>query len=119
MDWPIENQLGPLGITTRRSRAIYSLAEIFHQGSINFNFCPNPEAEIEKLLIIPGIGKWTAHYIAMRSLGWTDAFLDTDVGIKKALSNYSKEEITEMAEKWRPWRSYANINLWNSIYSNE
>ena len=115
LDKPIENHLGPLGIIATRARTIYSLAEAFEQGNIDFELPAYPEEEIKKLLAIPGIGNWTAQYIAMRTMEWTDAFLETDLGIKKALEPHKVKEILEMAEAWRPWRSYATINLWNSL----
>ena len=68
-----------------------------------------------KLLDISGIGPWTAQYLSMRCLGWTDAFPYTDYGIKKALAPRTEQEILELADKWRPWRSYAAINIWNSL----
>jgi AraC family transcriptional regulator of adaptative response / DNA-3-methyladenine glycosylase II len=112
---PIENHLGPLGIIATRARTIYELAKAFEQGDIDFELCAEPEAEIKKLLKIPGIGNWTAQYIAMRTIEWTDAFLETDVGIKKALEPYSTKELLEISDAWRPWRSYATVNLWNSL----
>jgi AraC family transcriptional regulator of adaptative response / DNA-3-methyladenine glycosylase II len=51
----------------------------------------------------------------MRAMEWTDAFLETDAGIKKALKPYTSKELLEMAEAWRPWRSYATVNLWNTL----
>ena len=112
---PIENYLGSLGIIATRARAISELAKVFEQGAIDFDIPAEPETEIKKLLTIPGIGNWTAKYIAMRKMEWTDAFLETDAGIKKALEPYSAKELLEIAEAWRPWRSYATINLWNSL----
>ena len=112
---PIENHLGPLGIIATRARTIYGLAKAFEQGEIDFDIPTEPAVEIKKLLAIPGIGNWTAQYIAMRTMGWTDAFLESDVGIRKSLEPYSQKEILQIAETWRPWRSYATINLWNSL----
>ncbi len=115
LDGPVEDHLGPLGITSARARTIYELAKVSERGEIAFNPCVQPEREMEKLLAIRGIGNWTAQYIAMRTMGWTDAFLETDVGVKKALEPHSTKELLQMAEAWRPWRSYATINLWNSL----
>ena len=112
---PIENHLGPLGIIATRARTIRALAKAFEQGAIDFDIPAEPETEIKKLLTIPGIGNWTAQYIAMRTMEWTDAFLETDAGIRKALKSYSEKELLQIAEAWRPWRSYATINLWNSL----
>ena len=113
----IEDHLGPLGITSMRARAIRGLAEGFSKGTIRFDPAAEPEAEIERLLKLPGIGPWTAQYIAMRTMGWTDAFLETDAGVKKALAPRTAKEMLRMAEAWRPWRSYAVINLWSSLYN--
>lgn len=115
LDGPIENHLGPLGVIAARSRTIYDLARAIVQREIDFDLCAQPEEEIKKLMRIRGIGSWTAQYIAMRAMEWPDAFLETDVGVKKALATYTSKELLEMAEAWRPWRSYATINLWNTL----
>jgi AraC family transcriptional regulator of adaptative response / DNA-3-methyladenine glycosylase II len=70
---------------------------------------------MQRLLELPGFGPWTVHYTAMRALGYPDAFPHTDYGIKKALEPYKAREILALSEQWRPWRSYAAINLWNSL----
>ena len=111
----IENHFGALGVTASRSRTIYELARMIMQGEINLDFCQDPEEEMKKLMTIRGIGSWTAQYIAMRAMEWTDAFLETDVGIKRALGSGTSNELLEMAEAWRPWRSYATVNLWNTL----
>jgi AraC family transcriptional regulator of adaptative response / DNA-3-methyladenine glycosylase II len=111
----IENHLGPLGVTAARSRTIYELARVLAKREINFDLCARPEEEIKKLTAIRGIGNWTARYIAMRTMEWPDAFLETDAGVKKALEPYTSKKLVEMAEPWRPWRSYATVNLWNSL----
>ena len=115
LDGPIENHLGPLGVIAARSRTIYDLARAIVQREIDFDLCAQPEEEIKKLMTIRGIGSWTAQYIAMRAMEWPDAFLETDVGVKKALETYTSKELLKMAEAWRPWRSYATINLWNTL----
>jgi len=115
LDGPIENHLGPLGVTATRSKTIYELARASVDGNIDFDLPSQPEMEMKKLLAIPGIGSWTAQYIAMRTMEWPDAFLETDVGVKKALAPHTPKELLEIAESWRPWRSYATINLWNAL----
>jgi AraC family transcriptional regulator of adaptative response / DNA-3-methyladenine glycosylase II len=114
LDGPIDDHLGPIGITKSRAKTIMALAQTFESGDIDFGICAQPENEIEKLMEIPGIGRWTASYIAMRSMGWTDAFLETDLGVKKALSPRSTKEMAAISESWRPWRSYATVSLWTS-----
>ncbi len=111
----IANHLGPLGITRARANTILALARKIVDGEIDFTLCGQLETGIKKLLSIPGIGIWTAHYIAMRAMGLPDAFPHTDHGVKKALAPLSEKGILEMAEAWRPWRGYATINLWNTL----
>lgn len=116
LDGPLASHLGPLGILAMRSRAIDGLARAFAQKTIDFEPGAEPQAELKKLCAIPGIGNWTAQYIAMRTMGWTDAFLEADAGVKKALAPATAKEMLHMAEAWRPWRSYAVVNLWNSLH---
>lgn len=111
----ITENFGLLGVIATRSNTIYELARALSQKEIDFDLCAQPEEEIKKLIDIRGIGSWTAQYIAMRAMEWPDAFLETDVGVKKALSPYSSKELLDMAEAWRPWRSYATVNLWNAL----
>lgn len=111
----IAENFGVLGIISTRSVVIYQLADALVRGEIDFERCVRPEDEISKLMKIRGIGSWTAQYIAMRAMQWPDAFLETDIGVKKALPNYSPKELLKLAEAWRPWRSYATINLWNTL----
>ena len=72
---------------------------------------------MEKLRKLPGFGPWTVQYIAMRVLGWPDAFPHTDYGVKKALPERSPQEILTLSQAWSPWRSYATILLWNSLHN--
>ncbi len=111
----IGDHLGPLGITGIRAEALRELAEKMLAGEIAFHGGADPEEVVAKLQSIRGIGEWTARYIALRALGWTDAFLPSDYGVKKALAPRSVREIAELAEAWRPWRGYATVNLWNSL----
>lgn len=109
----IEESLGVLGVIASRSRCILALAQALKRGDIELGECANPQQEMEKLTAIKGIGSWTAKYIAMRTMGWPDAFLETDMGIKHALPGRTPKELLELSEKWRPWRSYATMCLWN------
>lgn len=111
----ITNNFGVLGVTSARSNTIYELAKALSQGEIDFDLSARPEEEIQKLMKICGIGSWTAQYIAMRAMEWPDAFLETDAGVKKALHPHTAKQMLEMAEAWRPWRSYATVNLWNAL----
>jgi AraC family transcriptional regulator of adaptative response / DNA-3-methyladenine glycosylase II len=74
------------------------------------------------LLALPGIGDWTAQLLALRVLGWPDAFPATDIGLLKALGFAQARDAPQaiaLAEHWRPWRSYAVIALWRALESAE
>lgn len=109
------DRLGALGVTAARSNTIVALACALSQGEIHCDLCGQPEEEIRKLKGIRGVGSWTAQYIAMRAMEWPDAFLETDAGVKRALPSCTSKELVAMAEAWRPWRSYATVNLWNAL----
>ena len=112
---PIGDRLGPLGITGMRARSILALAEALAQGRITLSGQAGPEVTMERLLALPGFGPWTVQYVAMRALGWPDAFPHTDYGVKKALGDRPPKDILALSEAWRPWRSYATISLWDSL----
>lgn len=78
---------------------------------------PGCDAEVaqERFQELPGIGAWTAAYIAMRALHWPDAFPWGDLGLKKALDLERLREVREAGESWRPWRAYAAMYLWHSL----
>ena len=74
----------------------------------------------EALLALPGIGDWTVQLLALRVLGWPDAFPATDIGLLKALGFTQARDAPQalaLAEPWRPWRSYAVIALWRALES--
>ncbi len=112
---PIEDHLGPLGLIGSRARSLLALAAALAEGRLTLSPAADPEAEMARLAELPGFGPWTVHYLAMRGLSWPDAFPHTDYGVKKALPGLSEKQILAAAEAWRPWRSYAVINLWNSL----
>jgi AraC family transcriptional regulator of adaptative response / DNA-3-methyladenine glycosylase II len=72
----------------------------------------DPESTIRQLVAVPGIGPWTAHYMAMRALRWADAFPKEDIAVRNALGGVSAKRAEELSQKWRPWRSYAVLHLW-------
>ncbi|OZI75094.1 AlkA N-terminal domain-containing protein [Bordetella genomosp. 12] len=115
LEGDIEAHLGPLGIIRTRARTIGALAAALATQALDFGPGAQPEAEAQKLLALPGIGPWTAQYIAMRAMAWPDAFLPTDYGVKKALAPRTPRQMSALAENWRPWRSYATLNLWNAL----
>jgi AraC family transcriptional regulator of adaptative response / DNA-3-methyladenine glycosylase II len=68
---------------------------------------------------VPGIGDWTAQVLAMRTLGWPDAWPAADVGLMNALGTRDPRALTRQAEAWRPWRAYAVMRLWHKIETGE
>lgn len=111
----LESAFGELGVIKARTNVISRIAEGIADGTLSLTTGALFEKQIENLLSIKGIGPWTANYIAMRVLAYPDAFLEKDVGIIHALPDMEPKERLALAETWRPWRSYAVINLWNSL----
>lgn len=95
----IQERLGALGIIASRSTCIRTLAQALEQGEIRLDQSADPEREMKKLQAFRGIGSWTAQYIAMRTMGWPDAFLETDAGVKHALPDKSAKELLALAEQ--------------------
>jgi AraC family transcriptional regulator of adaptative response / DNA-3-methyladenine glycosylase II len=104
-----------LGLTGKRAQCLIELARAVTDGAVKLEPGVDPETTIERLKQLPGVGDWTAQYIAMRALRWPDAFPHSDLGLRKALGETSSKRILEIAENWRPWRAYALMHLWNSI----
>jgi AraC family transcriptional regulator of adaptative response / DNA-3-methyladenine glycosylase II len=103
------------GIIGARTRSILALAAAMDDGSLALAPGADVEATIGALRSIPGIGEWTAQYLAMRALAWPDAFPHTDLGVMKALGETSPAKVLAAAEAWRPWRAYAVIHLWHAF----
>ncbi|MBI2919597.1 MAG: helix-turn-helix domain-containing protein [Planctomycetes bacterium] len=108
-------RLAALGIVSARARCLGALARAAADGRIALAPGASVEETQARLRAIPGIGAWTAEVIALRALGWPDAFPHTDLGIRRALGTDDSETILATAEPWRPWRAYAAIALWNSL----
>jgi AraC family transcriptional regulator of adaptative response / DNA-3-methyladenine glycosylase II len=106
-----------LGIAAPRARAICQLAQAVVDRLIRLEPGADPDVAIERLKTLPGIGDWTAHYIAMRALRWPDAFPASDLGLLRAAGLKTGPELLRAAESWRPWRAYAAFVLWNSLSS--
>jgi AraC family transcriptional regulator of adaptative response / DNA-3-methyladenine glycosylase II len=107
-------KLASVGLTGARAETIRALARAVCDGKINFEGIVDSDAFLERLCEIPGIGDWTAQYIAMRALGEPDAFPSTDLGLLRALNLTNSRELEQRAEGWRPWRAYAAMYLWRS-----
>lgn len=103
------------GMPQARWNSIRGLAKAVARGEVSFTRGATLEESIERLTALPGIGPWTAHYIAMRALREPDAFPHSDLGIRKAAGTTSDRELLARAEAWRPFRSYATMLLWRSL----
>jgi AraC family transcriptional regulator of adaptative response / DNA-3-methyladenine glycosylase II len=108
-------EIAQMGITGRRAETIIALAKAISSGEVLLEPGNRLEGTLHKLRKIPGVGEWTAQYIAMRALSWPDAFPHTDLGIYKALQEKSPKKILALTEKWRPWRAYAALHLWTNL----
>ncbi len=111
----IEDGLGELGVIKTRSRVIAEIARALDEGELDFGHGAVIAEQRERLLALKGIGPWTADYISLRVFNDPDVFLEGDAGIKHALPDTTPKERLALAEQWRPWRSYANLCLWNSL----
>lgn len=109
------DEIAQLGIVSARAKCIIALANAFVSGSLQLKPGLKPELVIDQLIKLPGIGPWTAHYIAMRSLRWLDAFPKEDVAVSKALGGMTAKEAEALSQSWRPYRSYAVLHLWKKL----
>lgn len=108
--------LTSIGLTRSREKTLQSLATVAHNDRFFFQPQPSLNKTIEKLCELPGIGPWTAHYIAMRGYRDPNAFPHSDLGLLRALETENGRptpaELLTIAEAWRPWRAYAAMRLW-------
>ncbi len=119
------------GAPARRLATLQALARLLASGDLAIDPGSDRAAVRASLLAVPGIGPWTADYIALRALADPDAFLPTDLGVRRALARLSAahptrvplalrdgcapREVARLAERWRPWRGYALLHLWSSL----
>jgi AraC family transcriptional regulator of adaptative response / DNA-3-methyladenine glycosylase II len=103
-----------LGMVGARARCLVGLAQAVAERRIVLAFAANVEEQIEHLMRLPGIGHWTANYIAMRALHWPDAFPTGDLVLMRAAQSTQKQ-LQQRSEAWRPWRAYAAHYLWQSL----
>ena len=108
-------QIARLGMPGARARTVVALARAVADGHLMLVPNADTEATLAGLRELPGIGVWTAQYIAMRALSWPDAFPHTDLGVMKALGETSARRVLAAGEAWRPWRAYAVMHLWQSL----
>jgi AraC family transcriptional regulator of adaptative response / DNA-3-methyladenine glycosylase II len=111
--------LGALGIVRQRQAAIVAVSQAVVDGRLALHPGADVPATLAALTALPGIGDWTAQYIAMRALRWPDAFPAGDVALHKALgvgaAKNPAREAEAASQAWRPWRSYAVIRAWSAM----
>jgi AraC family transcriptional regulator of adaptative response / DNA-3-methyladenine glycosylase II len=106
-----------LGMPRRRAETLARLARGVAAGELRLDATAGLDAAVAALEAVPGIGPWTAHYVAMRALREPDAFPAGDLGLRRALGRPGRPaaaaRVAAAAEAWRPWRAYAAMLLWS------
>jgi AraC family transcriptional regulator of adaptative response / DNA-3-methyladenine glycosylase II len=108
-------KIAKLGMPQTRGTAIHTFAREVASGALRLDAACELDAFVAQLVALPGIGPWTAHYLAMRALHVPDAFPAADLGVQKALQRAGAKAAEARAEAWRPFRSYAVLHLWTSL----
>ncbi|NDY90946.1 DNA-3-methyladenine glycosylase 2 [Ideonella livida] len=104
--------LAALGLPRLRAQAVHALATAVAQGALDLETATDLPDGLARLQALPGVGPWTAGWIAMRAWHWPDVFLATDGALAQRLPGLSPAGREALAERWRPWRSYAVLHLW-------
>jgi AraC family transcriptional regulator, regulatory protein of adaptative response / DNA-3-methyladenine glycosylase II len=107
--------LTALKILPARSHSIIKIAKSIVNGNLKLEPFSDIDTTIADLKALPGIGEWTAQYIAMRVLAYPDAFPHSDLGLRRALAVEQPTQVLQISEAWRPWRAYAAMCLWHSL----
>ena len=107
------------GLTRGRAETLRRMAQAVVNGSLTFDASQDPATFRESLIAVPGIGEWTAQYVAMRAVKNPDAFPAADLGLLRAFDGPGRQRLKpghleEMSQGWRPWRAYAALLLWGS-----
>ncbi|UYG04663.1 helix-turn-helix domain-containing protein [Halomonas sp. LR3S48] len=112
------DEIKTLGMPSARAAALVALATAYRERPRLFDRRQDLDDTVAHLCALPGIGEWTAHYIAMRGLQESDAFLPSDVALQRVLAEQGRRptprELLARAEAWRPWRAYAVMHLWHA-----
>ncbi|GAA1735158.1 AlkA N-terminal domain-containing protein [Nonomuraea bangladeshensis] len=108
----LETDLTGLGLTGRRIATLKELASRITAGHLDLDGGQDPAEAVEALLEVPGIGPWTAGYVALRALRDPDAWPAGDLVLRKRMAALDIPD--DETERWRPWRAYAALHLWSS-----
>jgi AraC family transcriptional regulator of adaptative response / DNA-3-methyladenine glycosylase II len=108
-----------IALPAQRRTALLNVSRAIADGTIDLGPGSDREVATQRLLAVPGIGEWTTAYIAMRALRDPDAFPAGDLGLRRALERLGEpgdpRSARGLAERWRPWRAYALLQLWQSL----
>jgi AraC family transcriptional regulator, regulatory protein of adaptative response / DNA-3-methyladenine glycosylase II len=111
--------LTEIGLTRARAECVIALARAVADGTLpelrGDVGCHDHSSFLRRFVELPGIGPWTAEYVAMRALRWPDAFPAGDLGLRKAMGGLTSAKLRDASEPWRPWRAYAAQQLWASL----
>jgi AraC family transcriptional regulator of adaptative response / DNA-3-methyladenine glycosylase II len=106
------------GMPVARRESIRALARAVAAGEIDLDPGADRGETTKRLTDLPGVGAWTAGYVAMRAIGDPDVFLPTDLAVRRGARALGLPDdpraLAEHAESWRPWRSYAMVRLWRA-----
>lgn len=109
--------LESIGLPRTRAQTLRALATACAAGTLDFGPGQQLDAFVQRCVALPGIGPWTAHYIALRALGQPDAFPAGDLVLQQMLGTAEKRlterETERRSQPWRPWRAYAVLHLWH------
>jgi len=106
--------LARIGLPAARAETIRGLASAVHDGRISFTGIVDVPDFLVRFRALPGIGDWTAQYVAMRACGDPDAFPSGDLVLLRATAMRNPRELEERSQAWRPWRAYAAMHLWHA-----
>jgi AraC family transcriptional regulator, regulatory protein of adaptative response / DNA-3-methyladenine glycosylase II len=109
-----EADLTRIGLSVARAQTVRALARAVCERQISFDGVVDFGALRERLCEVPGIGKWTAEYVAMRALCDPDAFPAGDLHLRRKIGAHTERELERRSESWRPWRAYATMLLWQA-----
>ena len=113
------SSLTSVGLTRARAECVVALARAVADGTLpeldGDGACTDPGSFIRRFVALPGIGPWTAEYVALRALRWPDAFPAGDLALRRAMGGLTAPKLRAASEPWRPWRAYAAQHLWASL----
>ncbi|MCQ4307837.1 DNA-3-methyladenine glycosylase [Pseudomonas stutzeri] len=111
-------QLDNIGMPGKRVATLQRLAAAVAEGALELQVQDGADELIRRLCMLPGIGPWTAEYIALRGFGEADAFPAADLGLLKAplwgSEGITAKQLLARSQAWRPWRAYAAVHIWQN-----